>query len=34
LIAANANRANVPWIIVFGHKAVYCVSSECNDFST
>ena len=24
LAAANANRANVPWIVVHGHRSIYC----------
>ena len=27
---ANNNRKNVPWIVVFGHKPLYCLSGvEC-----
>ncbi|CAD5225057.1 unnamed protein product [Bursaphelenchus okinawaensis] len=27
---ANANRRNVPWIIVFGHRSMYCSDVEGN----
>jgi hypothetical protein len=31
LAAANANRANVPWIVVSGHRPLWCSShrSDC-----
>ena len=31
---ANSNREIVPWIVAFGHKAVYCFSSDCDDYPT
>jgi hypothetical protein len=31
LTAANANRANVPWIVVHGHRSIYCsCDSDCD----
>eukprot|EP00039_Didymoeca_costata_P028515 m.21302 g.21302 ORF g.21302 m.21302 type:complete len:548 (+) comp7102_c0_seq1:140-1783(+) len=31
LAAANANRANVPWIIAFGHRSLLCTDSDGDD---
>jgi len=31
LVAANKNRETAPWIIVQGHRSVYCTSSTGND---
>ena len=31
LRAANANRAQRPWIIVYGHRPIYCSGKEEND---
>jgi hypothetical protein len=31
LIAANANRANVPWVVAQGHRDIYCSTSDDSD---
>ena len=31
LIAANANRERVPWIIAHGHRDIYCSTGDDND---
>lgn len=31
LAAANANRANVPWVVVHGHRSVYCSIALSDD---
>ena len=31
LIAANKNRANVPWIDAQGHRDIYCSTSDDSD---
>ena len=31
LNTANNNRANIPWIVVLGHKPLYCSSNEKSD---
>eukprot|EP01006_Ploeotia_vitrea_P032202 TRINITY_DN64461_c0_g1_i1.p1 TRINITY_DN64461_c0_g1~~TRINITY_DN64461_c0_g1_i1.p1 ORF type:complete len:506 (+),score=250.15 TRINITY_DN64461_c0_g1_i1:239-1756(+) len=36
LAAANANRANVPWIVMMGHRPLYCGTHDgpnCEQFS-
>jgi hypothetical protein len=30
---ANMNRKNVPWVVAYGHKAIYCFSGECEDYN-
>jgi hypothetical protein len=32
LILANKNRAVVPWIVIFGHKPMYCTDDECAEY--
>lgn len=35
LTKANNNRANVPWIVVHGHRAIYCSGGhDCDDQAT
>jgi hypothetical protein len=35
LAKANANRANVPWVVVHGHRAIYCSGGhDCDDQAT
>ena len=31
LIKANSNRDQVPWIIVYGHRPLYCTSVVCSE---
>lgn len=32
---ANANRANVPWIVVHGHRSIYCsCDGDCDASAT
>ena len=31
LDAANKNRAKVPWVIVFGHRPMYCSNDDGDD---
>ena len=33
LRAANANRGNVPWILVHGHRPMYCVDTRVPDLT-
>jgi hypothetical protein len=35
LIKAQANRANVPWIVVHGHRSIYCsCDGDCDKAAT